>query len=351
VKLVSRAVAVGADGAQHARRSWPVRESLLVGLTEPSGAWGLGEAAPLPGYSPEALGDVERVLADVSTDELTRALDHESPRDALEAAAALVPRTAPSARFALETAALDLMSRRRGCSAPALLGAARDAQRPLAALLGPASSPSLVEAAERAFEGGYRCFKLKLGAPGALSRELEGAASLRRRFGAALRLRVDANGALSSAEVTSHAATLESLDLELFEEPGAPLPRAVPLALDESLQGLSLADAETAWVTRSARAIVLKPTALGGLAHCWLLAERAAAGGVSATLSHAFEGPVAWRAAAALALALPNAAPHGLGPHGALAAWPGATPLPVTRGSLRAWPEPGLGYSWEHAFP
>jgi o-succinylbenzoate synthase len=350
VKLVSRAVEVGADGAENARRSWPARKSLVVGLLEPGGAWGLGEAAPLPGYSPETLGDVERALADVRTDELARALDHETPRVALAAAAALVPRSAPSARFALETATLDLMSRRRGCSAPALLGADRDAQRPLAALLGLAASPALWDAAARAFEEGYRCFKLKVGAPGALTRELESVASLRHRFGATLRLRVDANGALSPAELSRNASALQALDLELFEEPGAPLPPAVPLALDESLQGLSPDDVEAAWVSRAARALVLKPTTLGGLCHCWQLAERAAASGVNAVLSHAFEGPLAWRAAAALALALPNGAAHGLGPHAALTGWPGATPLPVTRGSLQGWEEPGLGYAWGHVF-
>jgi o-succinylbenzoate synthase len=350
VKVTLRGVDVRADGAAHARRSWPVRSSLLVALTETSGAWGVGEAAPLPGYSADTLADVERALSALRADVIERALDTEDARAALTAVAALVPFALPSARFALESAALDLLSRRRGCSAPALLGAAPDAERPLSALLGTANSASLLPEAEVTFDSGYRCFKLKVGAPGALASELAGAAQLRERFGSALQLRLDANGALSAEEVALAGPALSELALELFEEPGTELPLDVPLALDESLQGLEPERAEVTWKSRAARAVVLKPTALGGLAHCWSIAERARRSGVAAVLSHCFEGPIAWRAAAALALALPSGAAHGLGPHPALAGWP-RDHLPVVRGSLHAWSEPGLGYPLELASP
>jgi hypothetical protein len=56
-------------------------------------------------------------------------------------------------------------------------------------------------------------------------------------------------------------------------------------------------------------------------------------------ISHCFEGPLAFRAAAALALALPSGLAHGLAPHAGVA---GAA-LPVQAGSLHAWSEPGLG--------
>jgi hypothetical protein len=67
-------------------------------------------------------------------------------------------------------------------------------------------------------------------------------------------------------------------------------------------------------------------------------------------LSHTFDGPVAWRAAAALALALPTGSAHGLAPHAGLDAWQLAPP-PVVDGSLRAWAEPGLGLPTELALP
>jgi o-succinylbenzoate synthase len=342
VKLTLRHVQITATGAENARQSWPLRRSWLVTLTDAAGTAGVGEAAPLPGYSQDTLEDAERALSSVSAEGLRAALAISPPHAALAAVGALVPGSCPSARFALETAALDLLSRRRGTSAPALLGALDTTERPLAALLGGAASPTLLDHAERAFQEGYRCFKLKVGAPGAFARELEGASALRDHFGDAVALRLDANGGLSAADLSAHGATLQLLGLELFEEPGAPLPAPLPLALDESLQGLDPDAAEAVWRERSARAIVLKPTALGGLSRCWELAERAQRTGVAVVLSHAFEGPVAWRAAAALALALPASAPHGLAPYPSLSTWPGEH-LPIRRGSLHAWHEPGLG--------
>ncbi len=350
MKLTLRSVELAVTGAEHARRSWPVRRSLLLSLTDPGGARGLGEASPLPGYSPDTLEDAQAALSTLDPAAVAGALEAPDPRASLAAVAALLPATLPSARFALETAALDLLSRREAVPAPALLGAGVGAQRPLAALLGAATSPRLLADAERALAEGYRCFKLKVGAPGAWGRELAGAASLRERLGPALLLRLDANGAIAANELERSAAALAQLGLDLFEEPGATLPPGVPLALDESLQRLDADGAELICRSRGAGALVLKPTALGGISHCLALAERAAQFGARVVISHCFDGPIAWRAAATLALALPAGVAHGLAPHPALASWP-RDHLPVTLGSLHVWAEPGLGYPPELASP
>ena len=71
--------------------------------------------------------------------------------------------------------------------------------------------------------------------------------------------------------------------------------------------------------------------------------------GASALVSHCFDGPFAWRAAAALALALPAGPAHGLAPHPALDAWEPAA-LPLEHGELAAWNEPGLGAPARHGF-
>lgn len=343
-------VEVPALGAQDARRRWPTRRSLLVRLSDGDGAWGMGEASPLPGYSPDALEEVERALAALSAGALSAALAAGTVRAALRAAAELAPRSLPSARCALETAVLDLLARRRSEPASVALGAEPGARRPLSALLGPATSPTLPSDAERALAEGYRTLKVKLGAPGVLRDELAALAALRERFGVVFGLRLDANGALRASDLSDAAPALHGLNIELFEEPsGAGLP-GLPLALDESLQGLTLAEAEAAWQRRGARAIVLKPTALGGLSHCLALAERALASNVQVSVSHCFEGPFAWRAAAALALSLPVGAAHGLAPHPGLLGWK-TGPLPLERGELFSWREPGLGERAELAAP
>jgi L-alanine-DL-glutamate epimerase-like enolase superfamily enzyme len=233
-----------------------------------------------------------------------------------------------------------------------LLGAAPDARRPLAQLLGPASSATLIDDAERAVQEGYRHLKLKIGAPGRLLAEVGAISALRERLGPSISLRLDANGALSSAELAAAWVTLRELNIELFEEPGtAPeyLLAELPLALDESLQGLSEQEVEALLLRSRARTIVVKPMALGGLAHCLRLATLAQGLGVGVVVSHCFDGPFAFRAAAALALALPAGLAHGLAPHAGLDAW-SPRALPVRSGTLELWQEPGLGAPAEHGF-
>src|SRR5262249_48632239 len=93
-------------GAARGRRS---RTSLLLELTA-SGAIGRGEAAPLPGMSPDSLDDARAVLEAFAA---RVPLEGSSPAHALaiaEHAACNGPRSSPSARFALETALLELFA-------------------------------------------------------------------------------------------------------------------------------------------------------------------------------------------------------------------------------------------------
>jgi o-succinylbenzoate synthase len=352
MKVELRRVTVRTPRAQDARRSWPERESLLLRISDARGQSGVGEASPLPGYSPDRLDDVETELGRLDSQALAAALELLPARAALRAVASLMPIGLPSARMALETAALDLLGRRLGMSAPILLGAASSATRQLAELVGPASSSSLLQDAERAVRAGFKHLKLKLGSSGLLERELAGVTALRQRLGASAAVRLDANGSLTAEDLELAWPELARLGIEWFEEPG-PVPErlasALPLALDESLQGLDEAQVEALLRLRKPRCVVLKPMALGGLDHCWRLAERARDVGADAIISHCFDGPFAWRAAAALALALPRGPAHGLAPHAGLEAW-SMNALPVRQGCLETWSEPGLGAPAEHGF-
>lgn len=353
MKVELRRVTVRSAGAQDARRSWPERESLLLRLTDARGRHGVGEASPLPGYCPDTLDDVEAALRGLSPSALSEALERVPALEALSALSLLVPARLPSGRMALETAGLDLLGQRQGVPAPLLLGMTPGTKRTLAMLLGPASAPTLVQDATHAVHGGFRHLKLKLGAEGRLERELAGALAVHRTLGAQGRLRLDANGSLSARDLERAWPDLARLGVELFEEPGA-VPAALlgqlPLALDESLQGLDEAQVAALISERQARFVVLKPTALGGLSHCFRLALRARKLGAEAVLSHCFDGPFAWRATAALALALPGETAHGLAPHVGLDAW-SPRALPVSGGLLAGWPEPGLGAPAEPGFP
>jgi L-Ala-D/L-Glu epimerase len=351
MKLELRRVTAPSPGARDARRSWPARERLLLRIYDAQGTSGLGEASPLPGYSPDALGDVEAALRGVDGSELERALRRAPSAGEKHGAIAtlhevgqLVSERFPAARMGLETAALDLLSRRAGVSAPHWLGAPSAAAVRLAALLGAASEPALLERARAALEQGYTHLKIKVGAAGLLREEVAAIAGLRDAVAPGVSLRLDANGAWSARELRDAWQVLRRCGLELFEEPGE-LPEALlgdlPLALDETLQGLTALQVADELRRRRAQALVLKPTALGGLAHCFELSQLAEGAGAGAVLSHCFEGSLAFRATAALALALPVGLAAGLSPHAALPV--DAVANLIRSGTLHTWSEPGLG--------
>jgi O-succinylbenzoate synthase len=200
-----------------------------------------------------------------------------------------------------------------------------------------------LEQAERAQARGIRSFKLKIGRSGALERELSTLAELRRALGPTARLRLDANRGLSVNEARAYLPRFAQHELEYIEEPCAPddLARladlALPIAWDESLASSELPASPL-------RALVLKPTLLGGLSACAIWAERAARIGAEVVGSHAFEGPLGLALSATIALCWGSESlAHGLDIDGARLA-PEAVPS-ISGASLAPWSEPGFGLS------
>jgi o-succinylbenzoate synthase len=211
----------------------------------------------------------------------------------------------------------------------------------------------MVEQGRRAEQRGIRTFKLKVGSPGALDRELAAAERLRADLGSNVSLRLDANQSFSVAGARASLARLSALGLEYIEEPCAPseLPLlaelALPLALDESLAVRTAADVAAGVDALGIRALILKPTLLGGISGCCAWAEAARRIGAQVILSHAFEGPIGLTLSAALALSLGSAAAaHGLDLAGARLEH---CDLPIFSGAhIEPWSEPGFG-DWQSA--
>lgn len=317
------------------------REALLVRLGDADGCTGQGEAAPLPGYSPDTLAQCAAQLQAVKLDRLPP-FDGGTPTiETLAQALRVAALDAPAARFAFETALLDWLGQRRGESVARLLGGAAGASRrlPLSALV------SDLAAAHAAHARGIRCFKLKI-APATLDADLRLASSLREAYGAAVALRFDGNGRFAPAAAHELLRRLAPLAPEFIEEPlpwpalAALADAPVPLAADESLTSAQ------AWPALAGvcRVLVLKPTLLGGLGACLALARDAAARGLATVVTHTFDGPVALAAAAELAVALPgDVRACGLDRHAALQAWPDVV-IPQLQGdSLASANRPGLG--------
>lgn len=287
---------------------------------------GLGEASPLPGVSRPTTDELAAV-AEAAQDALARL---GAPAD-LAACAALAREVAapwPALVFALETALADALAQHRRVSLAELLAPAPAPRVPVNAVVA-----SLDEAAA-AYARGVRCFKVKLGRDTASDAAL--LAALRRAW-PDVSLRGDANRGWPAAEVGERLRALAPAELEYVEEPCDGLAErlaggerwSIQVALDESLAELEAALVAEAVRAPGLAALVLKPTALGGLHAALGIAELAVAAGKRAVTTHALEGPVGTAACAELARALGGAQPElavGLDAHPALAAWQVAPP-------------------------
>ncbi|MEO6601661.1 MAG: o-succinylbenzoate synthase [Polyangiaceae bacterium] len=329
--------------AQNAKQGWTEREACLITLHSRSGFNGSGEASPLPGFSPDRLADCAAALSAFDPTNIPEQLEAgQAALTELSRASARLPAHLPAARAALEAALLDLWSRSVGQPAWALLAPtrARPAARSLAALLMGEPEQALAQA-QQAQARGIRSFKFKIGRPDALERELLAVAELRRGLGPTARLRLDANQSLSVSDARVYLPLFAEHELEYIEEPCAPrdLPRladlGLPIAWDESLRGAELPASPL-------RALVLKPTLLGGVSACAHWAEQAARIGADVVVSHAFEGPLGLALSAAVALSWGSESlAHGLDMDGARLA-PNSVPF-LSSAGLEAWSEPGFG--------
>lgn len=338
-------------GLTTARGTWQERRGLFLEIEDAEGFRGVGEASPLPGYSPETLEDARKALSRWEEKGPPRLDDQRPILPQVRAELETIDPAVPSARFAVETALLDLAGHRLGRPVWSLLGGENPSAVPLSALLRARTPETIVEQTRAVLERGITTVKVKVGLPGAFEHELALLAALRAALGSGLRLRLDANGGFAQGNVAERLAALARFEPELIEEPvsGPALfeleASPIPLAADESLQ------IPGAWQCLEPlrrrgllHAVVLKPMVLGGGLACLDLARRAAAEGVGALVTHFFDGPVALAAAAHLALALPGERlACGLDRHPGLAAWPAAEIPWLTEREILATSRAGLG--------
>jgi o-succinylbenzoate synthase len=340
--------------ARSATERWPERWGAWLRLRDDQGCEGWGEASPLPGRSPETLEQAEACLRSVPWSEVATGDDARHALDAIRDLLTHLPASVPSARFAAETALLDLLGKRCGLPVHRLLvpDVEAFASVPSCALL---PGDDVAAEARAAAAAGFATLKLKVGAGPA-----EGVArvrAVREAVGDTVALRLDANGALPEADWAQVLDRLAPHSPELVEEPvsasrvaeawGAGWRSPVPLAADESLANararklvrtLTAAGAYGAWV--------LKPAELGGLLACLELAREAKTLGADAIVSHLFDGPIARAASAELALALGGSLAAGLGPHAGLTSFPLASAASVRAAHVVPHAEPGLGLCW-----
>lgn len=324
------------------------RAFAVLSLMRGDGTTGMGEASPLPGYSPDSIEE--------ATAELRRLVDGPVRVDPLVSPLALLDQgfaassiEHPSSRFALETALLDWLGRTRNVPLHRMLAGDVPAEPIRIADLVLESDPRRwAPSVDRLVSEGATHLKLKVGVD--LDQELRALRTIRRSH-PSIALRLDGNRRIPLDSLRRHAATFEALELELFEEPVADedWPRALalplPYALDESLRNgvRSGALLETGKI----RAVVLKPMVLGGLRRSLELAEHAATFRTACLVSHTFDGPISRAATAELALVLRSELAAGLSVHPGLDLWSPHRIAAIRGREIVPHDAPGLGIEFE----
>ena len=281
------------------------REGLLLELPGEGGAVGWGEASPLPGFSREGLDEVAGQLRDLASSMVGREVtdDWIDPDGSFSLELDAMD-LAPSVRFGFELALWNLYAASRGKSLPELVTPHPRATVPVNALISGPPDEALEEA-RRIRSAGYGAVKIKVGAR-SVEEDIALVRALNEELGDAASLRLDANRAWSLEEAVEFVRGTEGSRLEYVEEPladPAQLPsfartHGVPVALDESLAGM---EPEALQDHGYARAVVLKPTLLGGISRTLRFASRASYLGIKPVMSSAYETGVGTAALVALA--------------------------------------------------
>jgi O-succinylbenzoate synthase len=282
------------------------REGLLLELqVDEGGEIGWGEVSPLPGFSRESLEEAAEQSRDLASSVMGRevtddwlAPDGDFSRE-LDSMG-----LAPSARFGFELALWNLCAASRGSSLPELITPSPRATVAVSALISGPPETALQEA-RRALTAGYEAVKLKVGGR-PVEEDVELVRAVREELCDAVALRLDANRAWSLEEAARFAGGTSGLRLEYVEEPLADptllaafvRDHGVAVALDESLVGM---EPEALEDHAYARAVVLKPTLLGGISRTLRFAGLASRLGAKPVISSAYETGVGTAALLALA--------------------------------------------------
>lgn len=252
--------------------------------------------------------------------------------------------------FAEECAQLDLSAQRAGLPFDAWLGG----NPPLASIAVNASLGSLLTVSSAslaaACAASFQVIKLKVGV-GTLGEEIAKLQDFASTLPAGCQLRLDANGAWSTAEALSFLTACSDLPIEACEEPLrepdarnlAHLQDSVPfaIAIDESLAHLGT----DVFRHPPVRRIVIKPARQGSLLASMELALRARAVGMEIIVSSALESSCGLLAGAHLAAAVAPDAVHGL----ATASWfacDTGKAAPINKGRLILPGDTGIGFRW-----
>ena len=276
---------------------------------------GVGECAPLPDLSCDALADEEyEDILNKVCESVCRfgSIDVDALRDY------------PSMLFGLETALLNLQNGDRLFDTAFSRG---EVGIPINGLVWMGNYEEMLQRMEAKLQQGFRCVKLKIGAID-FEKEMDLIKRIRERFSFhEVELRVDANGAFPYDEALYKLELLSQYAIHSIEQPirqgqwayMAELCREspLPIALDEELIGVNDPGMKRHMLNIiKPRYIILKPSLHGGMAGCREWIDTARELGIGSWITSALESNIGLNAIAQFASSVYGdhiTMPQGLG--------------------------------------
>ncbi len=331
------------------------QRSAIVRITASDGSIGLGNVDPVPGYSEESIDETLGALAEVFVPDLL-GRDPRNLHTLIEAMNRLRPRLF-DAKAAIEMACCDLSARAQGVSVSMLLGGAvRDTVK-FNAWVGILPPDLAAQEAHAWQKRGFESAKVKVG--NGIDADVARLIAIREAVGPRFKLRIDANAGYDADTSIALARRVESLELELFEQPVpaddlAGMVRVrracpfLPIMADESV----VDHASLIAVIRADAAdlVKVKPMKQGGLLVTRRMLATAEAAGIRCVLGHGFGLGINTMAEIMLGASAPNVI-DGLECVGPLKTSDDIVTdkLDLTHGWLTVPKGPGLGVSLDQA--
>ena len=281
------------------------RAGLVLEAYGDRGLVGLGEVAPHPTAGEATLRDALRGVG-----QLIEAVRSQGPIEIdpwlPDHLASLL---SPAARAGVEMAGCDLVAQATGIGVAEMFGAAVRERVPVNAIVDELEPAAVATAVRERVAEGFTCLKLKVSHD--VPREEERLAAVRDAAGAAVRIRIDANGIWTADEAIAAIRQLAAYGIEYVEQPVremadlARVRRAVetPIAADECVTDAG--SIETLAAMAAADIVVVKP-ALLGLRTAADIIRSAGKCGLRAVVTSALDTSIGIAAAAHLAATLPE---------------------------------------------
>ena len=294
--------------------SWIYREGFLVSIETNSGR-GIGEFAPLPGYS-----KTQHSHFDESKSEFPKLLGVE-PQSLWENPLNL----SPEANCAVETCLADILAQQSGKSLAYWLAEELGTLEPFAdiqvnGLIDSINPAEAQEIATTLLQTGYKTLKIKVGS--SILEDIQRIRAVRKAIGKDIKIRIDANGSWNLRQAFTIMKLIERYNIEYCEE-ALPFKESkdstflrilhattkIPLAVDESCRNEDTLNKIIE--SNAVKIIIIKPSTTG-LKESLRIIKNAHKSGLRTVVTTTYDSGVGTTLAAHLAAATGEESAHGL---------------------------------------